>query len=290
MMYLQPEDSGLTPLNAMKRLRTGARLTLMLGWTLTKVGLLALLVPLWFMPLARQRYAQSYLFGLRYLAGIRVTVIGREHLPKAGQGAVLVANHLSHADIAVKGSMLPATFVAGEHIRHIPHARFPVGLWFANIINTLVIDRKPKGDKALAIRQQVAGVARRVKQGMSVVIFPEGTTTAGRMLPFKAALFGALEDPELAHVPVIPVTLSVDAHSLPHYTWAHDDHRSFTDTLVNMLGHRRFEVTVVVHPPLPQGLDRKQMAARAEATIRHTYNQLHHVPLANMGDALPLPV
>src|SRR5690606_20171519 len=56
------------------------------------------------------------------------------------------------------------------------------------------------------LKRDISSLSQVLKEGQSVAIFPEGTTSDGsRILPFKRALFKAAQD---ANVPVVPVCLN----------------------------------------------------------------------------------
>ena len=64
---------------------------------------------------------------------------------------------------------------------------------------------------------------RILEEGTSILNFPEGTTTEGRMLPFRRGIFGAAR---IARVPVVPVAVGYESTELywtgnqtfmPHY-------------------------------------------------------------------------
>ncbi len=112
--------------------------------------------------------------------GIGLTVHGR---PRAG-ATLLVANHVSWLDIAAIHAVAPhARFVSKSDVR-----RWPLLGWLVAGAGTLFIERESKRD-ALRVVHQMADALR---AGDMVVVFPEGTTGAGRdLLPFHANLLQA---------------------------------------------------------------------------------------------------
>jgi 1-acyl-sn-glycerol-3-phosphate acyltransferase len=132
------------------------------------------------------------------LAGIKVRVAGREHLP-LDRAAVYCANHESNVDPPVLFTSLHPRMhiVYKAEINAIPllarafqHGGF------------VPIERR---NKEAAMRSLEAG-ARSIQSGNSFLIFPEGTRSkTGEMLPFKKGGFlMALK----AQAPIVPVAIS----------------------------------------------------------------------------------
>ena len=128
-------------------------------------------------------------------AACHVRTKGMEHIPE-GQPVVFVANHQSFFDILALAAMLPGKmrFVAKKELRKVPV--FGAALSAAGQI---YIDRFNRA-KALEAYEEAA-VA--VRQGMSAVVFVEGTRSrTGDLLPFKK---GAFVFAIAAQVPMIPL-------------------------------------------------------------------------------------
>ncbi len=114
----------------------------------------------------------------------------------AGQGALLVTNHISWLDVFVITAIVPARFVAKSEI-----ARWPVLGRLAAAIDTVFVER----GRRHAVAHVNELVVRRLRAGQAIGIFPEGTTTDGtHVLPFHANLVQAAID---APAPVIPLAL-----------------------------------------------------------------------------------
>jgi 1-acyl-sn-glycerol-3-phosphate acyltransferase len=129
--------------------------------------------------------------------------------------AVLVANHLSYIDPLVLGTLAPICPVAKGEV-----ARWPVIGSGARSLGVLFVRRGDVASGALALR----GALRALDAGVSVLGFPEGTTSAGEdVLPFRRGLFGVAR---IASVPVVPIAVRYpspelcwvgDTWFLPHY-------------------------------------------------------------------------
>jgi 1-acyl-sn-glycerol-3-phosphate acyltransferase len=130
------------------------------------------------------------------IARVHVEVEGLKHVP--GGPAVYAANHASALDIPIVFGHLPVDFriIHKRSIYLIPFLGQAV--WAARHIG---IDRR----NAFRARRSLADAAQRIRQGTSVVVFPEGTRSPdGSVRRFKRGSFAlALQ----AGVPVVPVSL-----------------------------------------------------------------------------------
>jgi 1-acyl-sn-glycerol-3-phosphate acyltransferase len=128
--------------------------------------------------------------------GTDVQVTGRENIP---EGPVLyVANHQGLFDIlAFLGHLgKPVGFIAKKEINKLYIIRTWMGL-----INCVFIDRADRRQSMKAINQGIESL----KNGHSLVIFPEGTRSRGNQLnEFKP---GSLRLATKANVPIVPVTI-----------------------------------------------------------------------------------
>jgi 1-acyl-sn-glycerol-3-phosphate acyltransferase len=116
--------------------------------------------------------------------GVRRRVRGTP--PPEGEGALIVANHVSWLDISVIGAERRLCFVAKSEV-----ATWPVFGLLAKLQRTLFIDRSRK----TATAGVTAEMGRRISDGQSVVLFAEGTTGDGtRTLPLRSALLGAAHE------------------------------------------------------------------------------------------------
>ncbi len=111
-------------------------------------------------------------------------------------GALMLANHVSWADVFVITAMVPARFVAKSEI-----ARWPLLGRFAAGVGTVFVER----GRRHAVAHVNDLVVQRLRGGQAIGIFPEGTTTDGtHLLPFHANLVQAAID---APAPVVPLAL-----------------------------------------------------------------------------------
>jgi HAD superfamily hydrolase (TIGR01490 family) len=130
------------------------------------------------------------------LAGVRVDVQGAEHL--AARPAVFLFNHQSQLDVLILAKVLRGGFtgVAKKELARTPG----FGLAF-RLADVAFVDR---GDPAKA-RQALEPAVEKLREGISLVIAPEGTRSATPSLgPFKKGAFHvALQ----AGVPIVPIVI-----------------------------------------------------------------------------------
>jgi lyso-ornithine lipid O-acyltransferase len=117
-------------------------------------------------------------------------------------GGLIVANHLSYADILALSSLAPCAFIAKKQVRS-----WPIFGWIAATAGTLFVDRERKMETA-AFNQQLDEALR---SGLRIVLFPEGTSSDGStVLPFRPPLF----EPAIASaVAITPAWIGYEASS-----------------------------------------------------------------------------
>lgn len=130
---------------------------------------------------------------LRIICGTRLEVIGRENLPDGP--AIFAAKHQSAFDTIVWLTLLEApAYVMKKELFSVP-----VWGWLARRSGQIAVDRT---GGAPALRGLVRAAKRRLAEGRSVVIFPEGTRSApGARLPYYPGVVALAK----LGVPVIPV-------------------------------------------------------------------------------------
>ncbi|MGL5151455.1 MAG: lysophospholipid acyltransferase family protein [Clostridium sp.] len=131
------------------------------------------------------------------LSGMKLKVFGQDNVP-TNETVLFVGNHQSYFDIPLlmNGIDKPKGFIAKDELGSWPL----ISTWM-KLIRCVFMDRKNLRKSAEAI---VKGI-NILKDGYSMVIFPEGTRANGYdMLPFKAGSFKlALK----SKVKIIPVTI-----------------------------------------------------------------------------------
>lgn len=129
---------------------------------------------------------------------------GLEELSKL-KGCVFVANHQSLMDIPALVQFLPryTSFIAKIELRS-----FPIFGQAAALVGTVFIDRSRGAEN-----ESLKTIRKILLQGVSILIFPEGTRSKdGRLGAFKRGGFVmAIE----AQVPVVPITILDSRFVLP---------------------------------------------------------------------------
>jgi 1-acyl-sn-glycerol-3-phosphate acyltransferase len=131
------------------------------------------------------------------LAGIRYTVVGREHVP-ADRAVVFCANHQSNVDP-------PVLFRALHRRLHILYKaelrKLPVLGRVFEVGGFVAVQRENRDAAFASIEQAVESI----RQGNSFLIFPEGTRSqTDALLPFKK---GGLVMALRAQAPIVPVAI-----------------------------------------------------------------------------------
>ena len=143
----------------------------------------------------RRKLRAIQIWSLRVLAscGMKLETFGT--LPQEGQAQLLISNHISWLDIMAVNGAFPGRFVAKDDV-----AKWPVVGYLATQAQTVYVSRN-KGTKGNTAK--IATVTEALKNGDTVTIFPEGTSTEGyEILPFKPSFFQTAYD---AGVPIIPM-------------------------------------------------------------------------------------
>ncbi len=147
----------------------------------------------------RDRFTQSFVRmvfrHVLFIAGVHTTVLGLENIPE-DTPVLYVGNHRSYFDILISYIYFkkPTGYVAKKEMEKIPLLR----TWM-KYVHCLFLDRtNPKE----GLKTILTGIDN-VKNGYSVVIFPEGTRAkTDEMLPFKE---GSLKIAEKSGCPIIPL-------------------------------------------------------------------------------------
>lgn len=181
---------------------------------------------------------------LRILLNVRIAVGGTRNNVATG-GHFIVSNHLGYLDGIVLGSLFPVIFVTKLQVR-----RWPVIGQLLTLLGTIFVDRENKN----GISSIVDKISKTLTRGTNVLIFPEGTSTNGEQLrPFQSSFFAA---PLMARAAVVPLTLTyklidqqpVTATNRDRIYWYGD--MSFAPHLWDLLGTKRIEVSVKIHPKI----------------------------------------
>lgn len=127
-----------------------------------------------------------------HVCGIRLLINGQ--LPK--HPIFIVANHVSWLDIPIIHSLTLAGFVGKHEIKY-----WPILGWLAMLGDTVFIQRGNQNSRKLVILNLI----KRLEQGRSVAVFPEGRVTDGSHLGrFHRQLLHAATQTQ---TPVVPLAI-----------------------------------------------------------------------------------
>lgn len=177
------------------------------------VGFLILSIPLFFAEwligkwnpkfrdISSLRIVQAAFKGVAFISGVKLTVIGEENIPK-DQAVLYVGNHRSQFDIVLNYMRCPGLtgFVAKKELEKIP-----LLVNWMRYLYCLFLDR----DNIKEGLKTILTAIDHVKNGISIMIFPEGTRNKNEneldLLPFHE---GSFKIATKSGCPIIPVAIS----------------------------------------------------------------------------------
>ena len=143
--------------------------------------------------------------GVLLIAGVKLEINSRELLDKK-ENYIFISNHQSYFDIPLLMQAIPNNlrFVYRKSL-----SRIPIFGWGMYLSGYIPINR----DNARAAMISLRKAADKIKKGISVVIFPEGTRSVEEKLgDFKRGMFVIAEE---AKVKLVPVTIDGSRKILP---------------------------------------------------------------------------
>ena len=164
--------------------------------------------------LCQLRIVQFILKGVGFLAGIKTTWIGEENVPK-DEAVLYVANHRSMVDIVLTYTRCPGLtgFIAKNSTQKVPALR----AWMKRL-HCEFLDR----DDLKQGMKVILSAINKVKHGISIFIFPEGTRNRDKedttsILPFKD---GSFKIAQKTGCKIIPVAITGTNHIFEdHFPW-----------------------------------------------------------------------
>ncbi len=158
---------------------------------------------------------------------VKVKVVGRENIDK-NTSYIFVANHQGAYDIWSIYGYLNHNFkwLMKKELEKI----FMVGPACKRAGHVFVDD-----SNIHSIKETITEAEQKLRDGMSLVIFPEGSRSwDGKMIPFKRGAFLLASE---FNLPVVPITIDGSFNAMPRFTY------NFTPTLI----------TLTIHPPIYPG-------------------------------------
>ncbi len=209
-------------------------------------SIVAIMIPFRYRSMLARGWAQGLLFTLKWVCRLDYRVEGREHLPKGNHIALL--KHSSSWETFAQVVLLPdQVWVLKRELTWVPFLG-----WALRFMRAIAVDR---GAGGAAVRSVLVQGRARIREGVWVVIFPEGTRMAPgqtRRYGISGALLAAQNDRF-----IVPV-----AHDAGYY-WPRRG-----------LYKQPGTIRVVIGPPIAaEGRDARELMAEAqrwiEANSRH---------------------
>jgi len=202
------------------------------------------------------RIAQVWGRFIIFVAGCTMEVEGTENVPKSG-GLCFVSNHVGYFDIVllIAYAGRPFGFIAKKELAFLPL----FNMWIY-ILGGLFIDRKSLRNALNTINRGV----KRIQNGESMLIFPEGTRSKDRgLLPFKS---GALKLATNALSPIVPIAISGSYEVFEKNMLVNKAHVRITfcppiNTAEMSAEDRRTKLSDKVHSTIGAALDKPSLTA-----------------------------
>ncbi len=224
------------------------------------------------------------------ILGLKVRIKGA---PRRGGPVLYASNHIGWLDIIVLGGRLEnASFIAKSEM-----ASWGFLGTMCNLHKTIFVNRTRRTDA----KRQADRLTSRIKEGHSLILFPEGTSTDGvRVERFKSSLFSVAERADEASdhtLQIQPVTLAYTEMNgmpllrsqRPLVAWLGDV--ELFDHLRQFLGLARTVVTIEFHEPitLEAAGCRKDLARYCEEQVSAGLERAHRLEM-RMGPRIAQPI
>lgn len=247
----------------MKTLRTAFRLFCIAGCLLYGMLEMFFLFPFY----SKQRKLRAIqLWSLRVLAscGLKLKTYG--NLPKEGQGQMMICNHISWLDIMAINAAFPGRFVAKDDV-----AKWPVVGYLATQAQTVYVTRN-KGTEGNS--RKIRHVTEALKNGDTVTLFPEGTSSEGReILPFKTSFFQAANEAGVPFIPVLCRYPNPDGSS-PNPAMAYYGDISLVESIRMIASQPDGTAELYFLDPVPSGADRQEIARHIHQLLSEKQREL----------------
>lgn len=185
-----------------------------------------------------------------FLSGTKMTVIGEENVPK-GEPVLYIGNHRSYFDVVITYARVPGLcgYISKKEVNRIPL----LNIWM-RYLHCLFLDR----DDIRQGLEMVLAAIKKVKSGISICVFPEGTRndSGEDFLPFHN---GCLKIAEKTGCAVVPMALNHTEDIFEaHIPWIRKTHIVL-------------EYCKPVYPKELAKEDRKKLGDIVEKTVKDTY-------------------
>lgn len=186
-------------------------------------------------------YSKTMLFWMRVIAGIKLEVKDKHHVPD--EGCIIASKHQSWGDgFSLFSQFSDLAFVTGEHITNIPGVGH-----ILKKMDAIVVAQCGGAASREALMNTEMERAR--KENRRIFIYPEGRMVeVGYYAPYKKGVFHMYE---AYNCPVVPVSTNLGL------CWPLDDWRRM----------KPGTVTLQFHEPIPPGLDKETFMHKLEYVI-----------------------
>lgn len=193
-----------------------------------------------------------------WLLFVKIKITGRENIDK-NTSYVFVANHQGAFDIFAIYGHLGHNFkwMMKKSIEKIPF----VGI-ACKLSGHIMVDRS----SPMAMARSIVDARKRLRNGMSLVVFPEGTRTrTGKMNSFKRGAFKLATD---FHLPLVPITIDGAYEILPR---------------TSISNIKPGTINITIHPPIqpPKSgkVDLESVMSETYAAIQSALPEHHRSPM-----------
>ena len=207
----------------------------------------------------QQKGARRVCRALNYRVSMRGT-------PPADRPMLYVCNHICALDPIMIGSQTPVCFAGKAEL-----GSWPVVGWVCRTHGMLFVNRERRTSTSTFVEQ----VQEKLEDGVSLLVFPEGTTSWGYDVDsFKTGAFEAVAGREDAAV--LPFFLDVTAldgkpteKGRGRNALSHNHHEEFADHALNLFSFNRVDVEIRVgEPVLAENRNRKELARLTHQEVR----------------------
>jgi len=231
----------------MRTLLAPLRIALLLAHIVAGILITVVIFP-WLALPRRNRIIRAWSRVLLVICGARLRMTGLALPPEiahtgvatGSRGRMLLANHISWIDVFAIHAAVPSRFVAKAEI-----GDWPLLGTLVTRVGTLYIER----GRRHAVASMNHRVRERLRDGETVAVFPEGTTTDGRsLLPFHSNLIAPAMEVDAE---CWPVALRYSEDGEPSSAAAFVGDVGLVASLWNILVAHRLQVEVAFLEPVP---------------------------------------
>ena len=214
------------------------------------------------------------------LFGIQFTVNNRSGLKNIKSGSLIICNHLSYLDVLMVEATHASSFVTSIEVKNTP---FLGQLCEAG--GCLYVERRSRKN----LSHEIEDITNALKAGVSVVVFPEATSTNGdEVKRFKRPLFNSAINSGASIIPMAINYKSIDGNKVDITNrdtvfWYGD--MSFFPHLWKVLKQNLICVEITVEKPI---MVREKDEVSEVASLAHQIVSSLYQPIKKENSSLPL--